>query len=125
MAPKVENKKCTKYCKVLSRSGKNLECFKCNKSLHLKFSRLDKKRFLKCIQGNPEFVCQFCTDYTCHHCNKHIYYGQKAVLCNGCQNWTQKNVLDLQCISILGSQQIVMKLGTAGPVNHKCFLSLV
>ena len=54
MAPKVENKKCTK---VLSRSGESLECFKCNKSLHLKCNRLDKKRFLKYIQGNLKFIC--------------------------------------------------------------------
>ena len=62
MASKVKNKKWSNCCKVLSRSGKNLECFKCNKSLHLKCSRLDKKRFLKYIQGNLEFFCPFCTN---------------------------------------------------------------
>ena len=36
-----------------------------------------------------------------------------------------KNVLDLQYINILGSQQIVMKFGAVGPANHKCFLSSV
>ena len=125
MAPKVENKKCTKCCKVLSSSGKKLECYKCNKSLHFKCSRLDKKRFLKYVQGILEYFCQFCTDCTCHHRNKHVYYMQKAISCVGCQTGLTKNVLDLQYINILGSQQIVMKLGTVGPANHKCFLSSV
>ena len=125
MAPKVEYKKCTECCKVLLRPGKSLECYKCNKSLHSNCSRLDKNRFLKYIQGNLEFVCQFCTDYTCCHCNKHVYYRQKAILCDVCQNWTQKNVQDSQYINILGSQLIVMKLGNVGPANHKCFLSSV
>ena len=95
MAPKVENKKCTKCSKVLSRSGKSLECYKCNKSLHLKCSRLDKKRFLKYIQGNLEFLCQFRINYTCYHCNKHVYYGHKAILCDSCQNWTHKKCAGL------------------------------
>ena len=111
MAPKVENKKCTKCSKVLSRSGKSLECYKCNKSLHLKCSRLDKKRFLKYIQGHLEFVCQFCTDCTCFE------MAVKIGLI--------KNVQVLQHIHILGSQQIVMKLGTVGLANHKCFLCSV
>ena len=92
MAQKVENKKYSKYFKVLSKSWESLECFKCNKSLHLKCIRSDKRRLLKYIQGNLEFVCQFCTDYTCHHCNKHVYYGQKAILCDGCQKWSHKKM---------------------------------
>ena len=36
-----------------------------------------------------------------------------------------KNLQVLQYINILGSQQIVMKLGTAGPAYHRCFLSSV
>ena len=88
-----------------------MECYKCSKSLHSKCNRLDKKGFLKYIQGNLKFVCQFCTDYTCYHCNKHVYYGHKAILCDDCQNWTHKKVQVLQYIDILGSQKIVMKLG--------------
>ena len=36
-----------------------------------------------------------------------------------------KNVLDLYYINILDYQQVVIKLGTVGPANHKCFLSSV
>ena len=125
MAQKVENKKYSKYFKVLSKSWESLECFKCNKSLHLKCIRSDKRRLLKYIQGNLEFLCQFCTDYTCHHCNKHVYMGKKLSYVMAVKSGVIKNVLDLQYINILGSQQIVMKLGTVGPANHKCLLSSV
>ena len=96
-----------------------------HKSLRFKGGRLDKKRFLKYIQEIIKFVCQFCTDCTCHRNNKHVYYKQKAILCIGYQIGLIKNVLDLQYINILGSQQTVMKFGTVGPANHKCFLSSV
>ena len=91
-----------------------------HKSLRFKGGRLDKKRFLKYIQEIIKFVCQFCTDCTCHRHNK-----QKAILCIGYQIGLMKNVLDLQYINILGSHQTVMKFGTVGPANHKCFLSSV
>ena len=97
MAPKVDNTKYTKSCKVLSRSGKNLECFKCNKSLHLKCSRLDKKRFLKYIyiQGNLKFV-NFVQITPVTTVINMFTTGKKLSYVMAVRSGLMKNVLDLQ-----------------------------
>ena len=41
------------------------------------------------------FVCQFCTDYSCLKCNKHVYYRQKGVLCTGCNLWIHQKCANL------------------------------
>ena len=33
------------------------------------------------------YTCQFCTDYKRIKCKKHVYYGQKGILCSGCDLW--------------------------------------
>ena len=57
------------------------------KQIHLKCSRLNKQRFLEYKRVSTSFTCQFCSDYCCFQCNKHVYYGQKGVLCSGCDKW--------------------------------------
>ena len=86
MAPKskINYIKCVK---LLKTTKDNLVCSKCENSLHLKCSRPSPKEFSKYKKGKTKFICQFCTDYTCIKCDRHIEYGQKGVLCTGCNLW--------------------------------------
>ena len=130
MVPRVKNKKCTKCCKVLSRSKKNLECYKCSQYLHLKCSRLDKKRFLKRGFLNifkdilnlfvifPQ-IAPVTTVINMFIMAKKLSYEMAVKI------RLIKNFQVLKHIHILGSQQRVMKLGTVGLANHNCFLSTV
>ena len=71
---------------MLRSECKNAECSECKNLLHLKCSRLDKQDYVKHTNGHLKFTCQFLTDYTCCR-TKHVYYGQKAILCNVYQTW--------------------------------------
>ena len=74
-------------CKVTQNGKDNLVCSKCENCLHLKRSRLSPKEFPIYKKGKAKFICQFCTDYTCIKSERHVGYGQKEVLCTGCNLW--------------------------------------
>lgn len=86
IAPKSKTNriKCVKLLKTLKD---NLVCSSCQNSLHLKCSRLNPEEFSKYKKVKAKFICWFCTDYTCINCDRHVQYGQKEVLCTGCNIW--------------------------------------
>ena len=60
------------------KSNSSIECSECHKRIHFTCSRLRlKKDFVQFKKSKEQFVCQFCSDYTCLKCHKHVYYGQK------------------------------------------------
>ena len=63
--------------------------------LHQRCSRVTRQEHLEYKQRVFKIVCQFCTDYTCIRCVKHVCYGQNAVLCNGCDKWIHKKCASL------------------------------
>ena len=73
---------------------------------HLKCTRQRKNKvFVQFKKSKQQFVCQFCSDYTCLKSNKHIYYGQKDVLYSGCNLWVHQKCAGLtnfQC-KVLGN----------------------
>ena len=52
---------------------KTLKCLKCLNSLHIKCSTVDNRQYLSYKNGKKDFICQYCTDYTCLKCDKHVY----------------------------------------------------
>ena len=83
----MNNNKCLKCEKTAKSTGNSLECSQCQNFIHLKCSHLTKIQFNQYKKGKMRFVCQFCTDYSCLKCNKHVYYRQKGVLCTGYNLW--------------------------------------
>ena len=82
--------------KLPIKSNNSLECFECHKMIHLKCSRLRANKDLAQFKKSKlQFVCQFCSNYTCLKCNKHAYYGQKGVLCSGCNLWVHQKCAGL------------------------------
>ena len=77
---------------------KSDKCIKCDKlvyqsmwsvhsvAIHCILSAVDwvKKDYLSYQQKTFLYTCQFCTDYKCTNCEKHVYYGQKGILCSDC-----------------------------------------
>ena len=89
---KTNNKeRCIRCSKTFLTTKSRLKCTKCVSVLHQRCSRVTRQEHLEYKQCVFKFVCQFCTDYTCIKCAKHVYYGQNAVLCNGCDRWIHKN----------------------------------
>ena len=89
-----------KYEKLFIKSNNNLECSECHKMVHRKCSRLRvNKDFVQFKKSKQQFVCQFCSDYICPKCNKHVYYAQKVffevVLCSRCNLWVHRKCADL------------------------------
>ena len=82
------SEKCIK-CRnpFLSMKQKTPKCLKCLNSLHNKCSTADKKQYLSYKNGKKDFICQYCTDYSCLKCDKHIYDRQPGILCNMCETF--------------------------------------
>ena len=40
--------------------------------------------------GNKDFICPYCEDYTCLACKKHVYDWQEGVLCDYCKQWIHR-----------------------------------
>ena len=78
---------CIKCVMLLKTSKDNLISGKCENSLHLKCSRLSPKEFSKYKKGKTKLIYQFWTDYTDIECDRHVEYGQKGILCTGCNLW--------------------------------------
>ena len=55
------------------------KCDQCAGFLHQRCSRITRQEYLEYKQGVFKSARQFCTDYTCTRCAKHIYYGHNAV----------------------------------------------
>ena len=86
MAPKSKIN-CIKCVKLLKISKDNLVCSECENSLHFKCSIPSPKEFSKYKKGKTKVICQICTGYTCIKCDRQVEYGQKGVLCTGCNLW--------------------------------------
>ena len=73
MASKIFEKcvKCTKP--FLSMRQKTLKCSKCLNSLQIKCSTVDNRQCLTYKNGKKDLICQYCTDYPCIKCDKHVY----------------------------------------------------
>ena len=85
--------KCNKLVYSIS---KHVVCSECNNSLHFKCSRLSKKYYLS---KKFSIYLSKCTDYKCIKFEKHVYYGQKGILCSDCDLWIHH-----QCAGLNNSQ---------------------
>ena len=76
------------------------------------------KDFVQFKKSKQQFVCQFSSDYTCLICNKHVYYGQKGVLCSGCNFWVHQKCAGLTNLQykVLSCQKL--KFPFAALSNH-------
>ena len=87
----MNNKKFMKCEKLSIKSNNSLKCSECHKMIHFKCSRLRvNKDFVQFKKSKQQFVCQFCSDYTCLKCYKHVYYDQKGVLCSIYNLWVHQ-----------------------------------
>ena len=87
--------KCIKCDKLVYSNSKHVVCSQCSNSLHFKWSRLSEKDYLRYQQKTFLYNCQFCTDYKCIKCEKHVYYSQKGILYSGCDLWIHKKCAGL------------------------------
>ena len=42
-------------------------------SLHIQCSTVDNRQYLSYKNGKKDFICQYCTDYSCLKCDKNVY----------------------------------------------------
>ena len=71
--------KCTK--KIANNSDKHIQCCRCSFFLHHRCLGL---RYTDYVNESKNFACQYCTEYTCFGCNRHVYDGQDDIYCDGC-----------------------------------------
>ena len=64
---------------------------KCLNSLPIKCSTVDNRQYLSYKNGKKDFICQYCTDYSCLKCDKHVYDRQPGILCNICNLWVHRS----------------------------------
>ena len=81
--------KCTKP--FLNMRQKSLKCLKCLNSLHNKCSSVNKNQYLTYKNGKKDFICQYCTDYSCLKYDKHVYDRQPGILCNMYNLWIHRS----------------------------------
>ena len=97
----MNNKKCMKCEKESIKSNSSLECSECHKMIHLKCSRLRiNKDFVQFKKSMQQFVCQFCSDYTCLQNATSMYtmarmLSSGCVLCSGCSLWVHQKCAGL------------------------------
>ena len=85
------SEKCLKCTKQFSSSRqKSLTCTTCFSSLHLKCTHIAKNDFTVYKKGEKNFVCQYCMDFRCMSCNKHVYDKQQGIYCDGCCVWIHR-----------------------------------
>ena len=90
MTSKVSGKN-VKYTKPFLSMRKKLKCLKCMNSLHIQCSIVDNRQYLSYKNGKKDFICQYCTDYSCLKCDKHVYDRQPGFLCNICNAWVHRS----------------------------------
>ena len=120
---KANNKeRCIRCTKTFLTAKNRLKCTKCTSFLHQRCSRVARQEHLENKQGVFRFVCRICTEYTCIRCAKPVYYGQNAVLCNGCDKWIHK-----KCAGLTNEQYYKLQSGGneetwyCGPCNSLMF----
>ena len=96
--PETVTVNCIKCTKGLKFSRNSLKCQVCQKQIHLKCSWLSRQGFLEYKRGGTSFTCQFCLDYCCLQYNKHVYYGQKGILCSRCDKWSHQKCVGLSSL---------------------------
>ena len=80
--------KCIGCSKSFSRKqNEQLKCSKCSYFLHLTCALISKQQYKNYNNGNKDFICQYCEDYTCLACNKHVYDWKEGVLSDCCEQW--------------------------------------
>ena len=80
MASKTLNSKCIKCSKgFLNTNGKTVQCTLCSNHLHLKCTDLNKNSY-QSFSGDKDFICQYCSYYSCITCEKHVYYKQHGTV---------------------------------------------
>ena len=83
--------KCIDCSKFFSRNqNKQLKCSECSYFLHLSCALISKQQYKNYSNENKDFICQYCEDYTCLACNKHVYDWQEGVLCDCCEQWIDR-----------------------------------
>ena len=62
-------------------------------SLHIQCSTVDNRQYLSYKNGKKDFICQYCTDYSCLKCDKNVYDRdrQPGILCNICNLWVHRS----------------------------------
>lgn len=85
---KTKNKeKCIKCSKTFLTAKNRFKCDRWARFLHHRCSKTATQEYFEYKQGVFKFICQLCADYICIRCARHVYYGYKAVLCNGCEKF--------------------------------------
>ena len=86
------SEKCIKCTKLFfSVRQKTLKCLECLKPLHIKCSTVDNRQYLSYKNGKKDFICQYCTDYSCLKCEKHVYHRKPRNLSNICNLWVHRS----------------------------------
>ena len=71
--------RCIRCTKTFLTTKTGFKCDQCASFLHQRCSRITRQEHLEYKQGVFKSARQFCIDYTCIRCAKHIYYGHNAV----------------------------------------------
>ena len=79
MASKISKSNCIK-CSVgvLNTKQKTVQCTQCSNHLHLKGTDLNKNTY-QSFSGDKDFICQYCSHYSCITCEQHAYDKQDRI----------------------------------------------
>ena len=91
MSSSNQSEKCLKCTKGFSSSRqKSLTCTSCSSTLHLKCTLITNNDYSLYKSGEKDFVCQYCSDFRCISCNKHVYDKQEGIFCDGHYFWVHR-----------------------------------
>ena len=100
MASKIFNSKCIKRPKGFSNTKqKAVQCPQFSNHLHLKCTGLIKNTH-QSFSGDKDFICHYCSRYSCTTCEKHMYDNQDGNFYYDCNLWAHRwcaMISKLQC----------------------------
>ena len=90
MASKILNSKWINCSKGFQNTTqKKVQCTQCSNHLHLKCTGLNKNTY-QSLSGYKDFICQYCSHYSCTTSDKHVYDKQGGTFCDGWNLWTRR-----------------------------------
>ena len=65
--------------------------FNKNENVSNIIQKIDNRQNLSYKNGKKDFICEYCTDYSCLKCDKHVCDKQPGILCNIWNLWVHRS----------------------------------